>query len=126
MPGEFKISGCCSSCDKPCFEVIQIWGENERYPGEPKRLGKPLEGAVRIAFMLLDGSKCDMTFCASCAEALTHEQYTELWRKVIRSWEREMSVTKPGEPRPDWFNKQFSNGLLSEMGRTPWQEIGNV
>ncbi len=125
MSGEFKIAGCCSSCDQPCFEVIQTWSDGERYPGEPKRLGKPLQGAVRIAFMLMDGSKADLTFCASCGATLAPAEYTPLWRKVIRSWQRELDKDHAGEPRPDWFARQFDNGLLAEMGRTSWQELGN-
>lgn len=117
---EYKIAGCCTTCDEPCFDVVSTWGENERYPGEPKRLGHVIGDATLISFMLLDGSKCDMTFCAGCSESLTAAQYTEIWFKVCRSWRREMQAS--GAPVPDWYYQQMDNGILSEMGRVLWKD----
>ena len=115
---EYKISGCCTLCDAPCFEVMQVYEAHERNPGEPKRLGPAMDGAMRVSFMLLDGTKADMTFCGECAANLSAEHYIEIWRKVMRSWRREMS-----EPYPDWFNRSFANGIAAEMGRATWKEI---
>ena len=119
---DFKIAGCCTVCNEPCFEVMATWAEHERYPGEPKRLGPVIGNAVEITFMLMDGAKASLTFCEQCGAELNPAQYTDIWRKVIRSWAREMDVSKQGEPRPDWFNQQFYNGLMSEMGRILWSE----
>ena len=121
MIGEFKISGCCTVCDEPTFEVLARWSENERYPGEPKRLGPPTDDATRITFELLDGSKSDLTFCGKCTESLNPAQYVEIWRKVIRGWIREMSLDP--KPTPDWFVKSFENGILGEMGRKKWKDL---
>lgn len=115
----YKIAGCCTVCDEPCFEVVSTWAEHERYPGEPKRLGPVIGDATLISFMMLDGTKADMTFCAGCAESLSPTQYTEIWRKVIRSWKREIELTK--EEKPDWYWQSFSNGILTEMGRVLWR-----
>ena len=118
MPGEFKIAGCCTICDEHCFEVTQVYEAHERTPGEPKAFGRPLPGATRISFMQLDGMRCDMTFCERCARDLNPGQYTEIWRKVIRSWLRQVK-----EPYPDWLPKQFNNALAAEMGRKLWTDM---
>lgn len=115
-----KIAGHCTLCDGPCFEVMQVFDAHELYPGEPKRLGPPVEGAVRVTFLLFDGTKTHLTFCGDCAKSLSPEQYTEIWRKNLRSWLRELKVETP-----PWFLQQFSNGLLHELGRQPWTDIAN-
>lgn len=115
---DHKISGCCTLCDKLCFQVLASSED-----GTPQRFGPPLSGAVRIAFMLYDGSRADLTFCGDCAPKVAAPDYFPIWAKVIRSWVKEMA-DKPVEDRnPTWFPKQFVNGLLCEMGRTPWTEL---
>lgn len=117
---DYKIAGHCTTCDARCFDVMQVFEKHELYPGEPRRLGAPTADAVRVAFMLMDGTKTDLTFCGECAAALNEDQYLEIWRKNMRSWKRELK----GET-PDWFRPQFHNGLLCEMGRRQWTEIVN-
>lgn len=115
---EHIIAGHCMHCDAPCFEVVARAEEHEPNPGEPKRLGPPLEGSTRIAFLLFDGSKADITFCAQCAQTFGPEHYTGMWRKIQRSWQRELAGSTP-----DWFLKSFSSGILCELGRTSWKEL---
>ena len=119
---DYKISGACTHCDELCFEVIARWSENERYPGEPKRTGAPNADATRISFVLYDGTRCDLTFCGRCAEALNPGWYVEIWRKVMRSWVREMSKDKepPSPGKLAWFQAEFHNGIFGEMGRVLW------
>lgn len=120
---EFKISGACTICDAMCYEVMARNAEHERRPGEPKRLGSPNEDATRITFMLFDGTKADLTFCGKCAAALNPVQYTDIWRKVIRSWIREMDGNEAAHG--NWFPKQYANGLLVELGRVNLKEALN-
>jgi hypothetical protein len=119
---DFKVSGCCTWCDEECFEVLTRWQEGERYPGEPRRLGPPLSGATRVTFLLIDGSRADMTFCGKCVNDISPQKYTAIWRKVIRSWGREMRETPDTPGRTQWFRSQFENGILGEMGRILWSE----
>ena len=120
---EFKISGCCSLCDTPVYEVLARFAEHERRPGEPKQLGAPDEGATKITFGLFDGTKADLTFCDSCAEELNCGQYMEIWRKVMRSWLRE--IAGKTEQHSNWLPKQYANGLLLELGRVKIKEQAN-
>jgi len=122
---EYKIAGHCSQCDKPCFEVMQVYEAHERLPGEPKKLGPPRADALRITFMLMDGTKMSLTFCASCAKSLSPPHYTAIWRKVLRSWARELSEKPVGERMPAWYRPQFASGLLCELGRKKWTEVIN-
>lgn len=118
---EHKISGACSTCDAMCFEVLARNDEHERRPGEPKRLGAANDDAIGVSFLLYDGSNCRLTFCGACATALNLEQYTELWRKCLRSWIREIGDN--GEQHNHWMPAQFSNGLLVEIGRVKVKEL---
>ena len=113
-----KISGCCTVCDKPCFDIRARFAEHELYPGEPKQIGRPNDDALKISFFLLDGTIMHLTFCGKCAESLSQEKYLDIWRKVIRSWERELK-----DETPSWYLDQFGNGLLVELGRRKWSQV---
>lgn len=112
---EYKIAGHCTTCNCECFHIVERNGEDERRPGEPKRVGKPHDDTVRITFLLINGSRMDLTFCGHCANSITPSDYTPIWQKVMRSWTRE--IEEKGVEIPAWFQKQYENGLLSEMGR---------
>lgn len=113
-----KITGHCSLCDKRVFDVLSVFEAHEIYPGEPKQIGAPTNEAVRMTFLLWDGCKMQLTFCADCADRLTTENYGYLWQRVVVSWVRELR-----EDRPDWFMNQLNNGLLCTIGRESWQKI---
>lgn len=120
---DYKISGHCTLCEARCFDVLAVYEAHERLPGEPKQLGPPVEGAVRVTFMLIDGTKTALTFCAECAKHLPNDLYLQIWRKNIRSWLRELAEKPEGERNPAWFIAQFGNGLLCEMGRELWIDL---
>lgn len=113
----YKVSGCCSLCDQPAFEIICRWESHERRPGEPKRIGLPLEGSQRITFLLYNGRRTDMTFCGACSETLSPDHYTLLWRKNLGGYLREQ------DGNPEKFKEEFANGLLCELGRIEWKEL---
>jgi hypothetical protein len=113
----YKISGCCSLCDQPAFEIVERWEAHERRPGEPKRIGAPLDGTIRVTFLLYNGRRTDMTFCGDCAGTMSAEHYVTLWRKNLGGYMREQN----GNPAK--FKEEFANGLLCELGRTSWKEL---
>lgn len=114
-----KIGGCCSLCDDPVFEVMQLWDVGEKRAGEPKRLGPPNEDTTRIEFQLFNGNRTSMTFCGSCAESLTPEQYTLLWNKNLNGYLREQ------DGNPEKFKDEFANGLLCELARFNVKELNH-
>ena len=113
----YKIGGLCSICEAPCFEIMQVFDEGEKRAGEPKRLGPPMNGSVRITFMLFDGRITDMTLCGECASSLNAVQYVTLWRKNLAGYLREQD----GETKK--FKHQFANGILCELERHTWKEL---
>lgn len=113
----YKRAGCCSLCDQLVFEVKARWGEGDARAGEPKRFGPPLEGTLRITFLLLNGGRTDMTFCGDCGQSVDAQHYPTLWRKNLAGWLREQN----GNPAK--FKDEFSNGLLCELGRKSWREL---
>lgn len=121
---DFQKAGFCHRCNEnPCFEVLALWADNERYPGEPKRLGPTYEDAVRVTFMLIDGTRADLQICGACKESLSADDYPLMWQRILRSWKREIDLdTNPSEQKRAWFVTQFSNGLLAEMGRRSLKE----
>jgi hypothetical protein len=115
---DIKVVGCCSTCDKEVFEIIERFPPDSVLAGKPRRLGPPNEDAMRLEFVLASGESMDLTFCKACAEGLSNEDYAELWQKVMRSWAAEL-----GELRPDWFVKMGDSGILGEVGRRSWPEV---
>ncbi len=121
---EYKIAGHCTLCNSECFNIIERNSADERRPGEPKRIGLPHDGTTRITFMLIDGARMDLTFCATCTASVGASSYPGIWQRVIRSWVREFEEKgTPESDRPEWFNKQFENGMLSEMSRVLTKEL---
>jgi len=118
MNDDIKVVGCCSTCNKEVFEIIERFPPDSVLAGKPRRLGPPNEDAVRLTFILASGAEMDLTFCNACADGLSNEDYAELWQKVMRSWAAEM-----GNLRPAWFVQMASNGILGEVGRQGWQDV---
>lgn len=121
----YHVAGSCALCGAKCFEIMAVYADHERLPGEPKRLGAPNAGAIRGTFMLMDGTKATLTFCEDCSQQPIEPHFTDIWRRVIRSWMRELWAKPASERNPSWFPQQFSNGLLCELGRSPWTEVIN-
>jgi hypothetical protein len=117
-----KVIGCCTLCGEPIFEVLQVQGEADMFPGEPKQLGRPIGDPTRIAFLLFNGNNCDLSFCEACAISLSTEHYGSLWRTCLASWQREFDK---GAKPTDWYPRQFENGILAELGRKWWKELCN-
>lgn len=108
-----KLTGCCSKCDAEVFEITERFPETRA----PKRVGKPFENAVRATFVLMNGSKMDLTFCAACMDELTPADYGALWQRVMVSWAHEKSGG------PSWVRSQVDNGIAGLLYRQPWREV---
>lgn len=108
-----KLNGCCTKCDKEVFEIVTRNPDTR----EPIRVGKPLENAMRLTFILADGSKMDLTFCAECARGLLPDEFSFLWRRVLRSW-----VAESGADHP-FVKTQGSNAILALANQRRWLEV---
>ena len=80
-----KTLGHCTLCDKEVFEIIRRYpsylpnGSDHPYANEPMKVGKPLPDAKRVSFVLLDGSRCDLTFCSTCEPG----KLSDMWKLCI-------------------------------------------
>ena len=80
-----KLVGCCTNCDEPLFEVVTQWTAPHPREGEPRRIDwqKLVDpDAVRVGFMMSDGSTCDMSFFAKC-EQFADTGLARWWAKNV-------------------------------------------
>lgn len=108
-----KLNGCCTLCDKEVFEVVRRDPETRA----PIQVGKPLENAMRLTFVLADGTKMDLTFCAECLPNLLPGSYQFLWKRVLASW-----VAQSGADHP-FVKTQGSNAILGLLNQRRWLEV---
>jgi hypothetical protein len=107
-----KVAGCCSKCDLEVFAVRQ----RDKKTGLPVRLGAPSDDAMRLTFLLMDGSRMDLTFCRDCASNLAPTDLAALWRRVMESWVHE-------SPSHQWPRTQVNNGIVALLGAKAWKEV---
>jgi hypothetical protein len=108
-----KLTGCCSRCDVEVFDVVTRDPETRH----PKRLGRAHEDAMRVSFLLVNGSRMDLTFCAACANELQPADYPALWTRVMVSWVAE------GQQDNEWAKSQVNNGIVGLLHQQPWREV---
>lgn len=77
-----KRNGCCTLCDEPVFEITDRFPASDPRAGQPRAIGKALEGARRIALVLTDGSTVTLSFCSDCAPGI-QDKLGEIWRKCL-------------------------------------------
>lgn len=108
-----KLLGCCTKCDVEVFEIKQRNPETRI----ALQLGAPLENAVRTTFILADGSRMDLTFCAECRAGLLPADFQWLWQRVQASWVAESGAAHP------CVKEQASNMILAMSHSQPWRDV---
>lgn len=108
-----KFIGCCSKCDKEVFKVERRNPETRA----PVTVSTPYEDAERLTFVLVDGTRMDLTFCTACADSLQPGEFPFLWQRVMASW-----VAESGADHP-WLKSQRDNGILGFIARKRFKEI---
>ena len=84
---DVKKPGCCTLCDAEVFPISRRYARDHVLQSEPMGVGwPPHEGTRRVQFVLLDGSRMDLTFCASCET--TPENLPRIWRKTVTAMVR--------------------------------------
>ena len=122
-----KKLGCCLGCDRECFEVLGTHPDGP-LEGHPNRLGPMRPHGVQVGFLLSDGTEADVTFCRTCAAALTPADYPAVWEACLVRGILSHQVAK----RP---HKELLTTMLPLMRKWPvavayWrtenQEIGRL
>ncbi len=110
-----KLIGCCSSdgCDKEVFEIVR----RDSTASQPLKVGPATEDAVRATFLLVDGSKMDLTFCRECADKLEPTVFPMLWQRCMLSWIKQSGV------KHTWVAEQRKNGIMGLLRTQPWGHV---
>ena len=88
-----KVAGSCTLCGKMTFDVLR-----QNADGTPIRLGKPLDTAWRLHFVLADGSTMSLTFCEPCARDLAPIHYPLIWQNVLEAFRHEIELLEARDP----------------------------
>ena len=126
-----KHLGRCTLCDEPCFEILETFTKGD-VAGFAKKLGRPLETAMRVTVILMDGSHSDVTLCSSCPVTpetlpLLHQQMLETWAFEGSNGKREQMGGKSLDLAQEWQMgawqlTQFRNIPLGILHEETWQE----
>ena len=68
-----KLPGCCTACDKLCFEVVR----RDPMTREPIQMGPPEKWAYRVHLIRMSGRQIALTFCDDCVENIPLRQAWE-------------------------------------------------
>lgn len=86
-----KKPGCCTFCDKPVYHIKTRWTKG-LLEGEPRKIGKPTHEAIRVHYVVSDGTTMTLTFCFDCLpKAVEVDNFTDIHRIVMEAFSREVS-----------------------------------
>jgi hypothetical protein len=106
-----KRAGECTKCDKLVFDIVAEVDGN-------RRTGRAHDDAMRLSFLLMRGSRMDLTFCKACADGLTPADFPHIWKRVMFSW---IDQTGPDHPN---VKEQKDNNIIGLLGSKTWKELG--
>ena len=115
-----KRNGCCTLCDEPVFEITDRFPMDDPRAGQPRGIGKALEGARRIGLVLTDGSTTMLSFCSGCAPGI-QDRLGEIWRKCLdtMAFNHENLAAIKGRPLTPQERATSEAGLLSLASIVP-------
>ena len=85
-----KLLGHCSICDVQVAEITHQYPQSHPYAGDPMRLGKFYDNALRATLVLTNGSMMDVTICSDCESSL-ETSTLQIWDRVVAGWKLEIS-----------------------------------
>ena len=93
-----KVLGHCLACCDAVYEVREAWPEGHPLAGQPRLLGKPLDTATQVRFLLSNGTTADVTFCVPCAEMLAPEDFWPCWVACVDRQDLALQLAGRSEP----------------------------
>lgn len=85
-----KQPGLCTVCQKEVYEIVARYSNDHPLAKEIKQVGKALETARRVQFVLTNGSRIDVTLCEDCCD-IDSKKMKIIWKKIKKAWLREMT-----------------------------------
>lgn len=119
--------GLCTWCDAPSREKMDFFPAGHQRAGEPMRMGGISPGARITEFMLSDGSTMSVLLCAECAAALKPAMYGPIMRRIIESWEEQLSDARravlnvkawPDERKRSYREKFYGLWIVGMLWKT--------
>lgn len=111
-----KLPGCCSCCDRPLFQAVSQHPVDHPKAGQITRSAELIdENAVRIAFVLTNGRRIEMSFCAQCGD---DHDLKAVWKKNCAAWSGEVSDTNR-----DTIAQLVQEMPMGELYRERWKDL---
>jgi hypothetical protein len=102
-----KTAGSCTKCGAECYEVTK----RRAVSRAPLKLGRPLDHARKVTFVLLGGTTMDLTLCETCTTSLSTADFKPLWDACMEAW---IAQSPAGAQHP-WIKSQINNGIVGLM-----------
>lgn len=120
-----KKIGHCTQCDGPVFEVLAQFPADHPRAGTPRRLGGLVDDkAVRITYVLADGTNAGITFCGACSDGV---DVKSAWRKCLalaaEELRHETLTTQQREIYTRFLAGTARNIPLGELYREKWKDL---
>ena len=112
-----RKTGCCVDCDAELYEIRQVHTKGH-YAGHPMRLGPPLDDGLAITFLLMDGTLCDLSLCAACADE-AEDNLPRIWRKVMNSMVYEQEHVCHAKTAPEKVREGYRQLNLHLVNNPP-------
>jgi hypothetical protein len=128
-----KKLGCCSLCDREVFDSAERYPHDHALASQIRSPGAPAREARRVTFLLMDGSRCDMTFCSKCDPI--PRAFVQIWEKVCRTMAGELDpdyrvaigagALDPAQRKVSEENllRLFNNPPVGVLYEQPWSEV---
>jgi hypothetical protein len=121
---ERKLTGCCTICDDPCFEIAAKHTSGPR-KGEAKQVGRPLPGVRRVYVVRMSGSHSFWTVCPVCEISVL--DMPRLHKKELAAMVMERNLAndtlKQAEQREKMLKLLQWDAPLGVLGEKPWSEV---
>jgi len=113
--------GHCHVCGECLFEVLTTYPFDHKWSGIPKTLGLPLDKALRVTLLLIDGNRIQITMCDTCVDGLTQENLKFIYRNILLGWKAEIGDEAE---KYKWFSDKHRQFLLGVVCEEYWMNIG--
>ncbi len=127
VPGEKRLTpkkfGCCSICDKQCFDLFH------NKAGDLTGVGDPREDAIRAGLLLTNGTITDMTFCEQCSPHI-EANVADIWARMMLAYAVQLRQAEAAAPdakrtvalRQDTL-RMANLAILGVVYWLPWTEV---
>jgi len=129
-----KVAGHCAVSGERCFEITEWFPARHPLAGQPRRFGKPLDDALAVTLVLVDGSRADITVKRQYLPDL-YLHLPQIWRdiKARTRYDRkhhrdygQQDFTQDQHAQMDAWNLSFNDNVpLGVLAWRRWKDISH-